>query len=314
MMQSFKRVTSLASILTLIGFSVSAQPTTVTLPASSPFPESLSVGPDGALYASSISHGGVTRALPGASEATMWIKPGTYGTRSTFGVLADPRTNTLWVCSNDASVLGLKGPNAVDGGYLKGFDLKTGNGKISARLPGPPVICNDIAPAADGSVIVSDTAAPMLLRLKPGNSTFEVWLKDDRLKGGLDGLAFGPDGALYVNTFNSGEFFRIAVNSGAAGAVTKLTTSRPLTHPDGMKPYKDGFLMVEGVGTLDRVTISGGTAKIETVGQFAGPTGVAIHGGMAWVSEGQLSHLTDLKDPSIKLPSFQLRAIPLPAS
>ncbi|TBN51881.1 hypothetical protein EYR15_12550 [Hansschlegelia quercus] len=284
----------------------------VTLPAGSPFPESVASLADGTLFVSSITDGGVLRVAPVGSTPVPFFKPGEHDTRSTFGVLADEKTGTLWVASNDASAIGLKGPSAVEGAWVKGFDLKSGTPKVSARLPGGPAIANDFALGEDGSLYVTNTAAPQILRLKPDAKDLEVFVQDDALKGGLDGIAFGDDGALYVNTYQSGEMFRIDVKMGAPGKITKLKTSRPLTHPDGLKPIPGGFLMVEGGGTLDRVTVAGDEAKVETLQKFAGPTGVAVAGDTIWVAEGQLASLSD-PDKKGKTPdAFRLRSMPLP--
>ncbi len=296
-----------AAALTTFGSFALAAPAAIILPESSPFPESVTSAADGTLYVSSISNGGIVRAAPGAAKADVFIKPGDYETRSTFGVNADEATGTLWVCSNDATAIGLKGPTTVEGAFLKGFDLKTGEGKASYKLPVSPAICNDTAIAADGSIYITNTAAPQILRLKKGAKELEVWLADDALKGGLDGIAFGEDGNLYVNTYTTGELFRIDVKDGAPGKLTKLSTSRPLTHPDALKPIKGGFLMVEGAGTLDHVTVSGDKATVDTVKPFAGPTGVTVAGDIIFVAEGQLDHL----GKTAPLPTFQLRSIPL---
>jgi streptogramin lyase len=295
-------VSALASTTSLIA-------ATIELPKSSPFPESVASAPDGTLYASSISNGGVVRIRAG-SAPEIFIKPGAYGTRSTFGVHVDPHSAILWVCSNDASKLGIKGPNDIQGSYLKGFDLETGEDRLSYQLPGSAVICNDTAFGSDGSIYVTNTVAPQILKLAPGAKALAIWLSNDALKGGLDGIAFGEDGNLYVNTYVAGELFRIDVKDGAPGQVTKLTTSRALTHPDALRSVKGGFLMVEGAGRLDHITVSGDKAMIDTVKPFAGPTGVEIVGDTVWVAEGQLDHLADLAK-GIPLPSFQLRSIPL---
>ncbi|MDE5447026.1 hypothetical protein GWG65_38040 [Bradyrhizobium sp. CSA207] len=289
----------------------SAAPSQIAIPSGSPFPESLTATTDGTLYASSLTNGGIVRARAGASEAEVWIKPGAFDTRSIFGVLADEKSGLLWVCSNDATPLGVKGPNTIEGSFVKGFDLKTGEGKISAKFPAKPSICNDLAVGPDGALYVTNTLQPQILRLKKGSSELEVWVQDDKLKGGLDGLAFGQDGALYVNTFRSGELFRIELKSDVAGAVTKLETSRPIKFPDGFKADKTGFLMVEGAGPLSKVTIVGDRAEIDTIKEFAGPTGLARVGDTLWVAEGQIGYLMD---PSKKgqTPTFQLRSIDSP--
>jgi len=63
--------------------------------------------------------------------------------------------------------------------------------------------------------------------------------------------------------------------------------------PDGLRPLSDRtFLMAEGGGTLDRVSIAGDKVTIETLRDgLAEPTAVAKVGETAWVAEGQLSHL-----------------------
>jgi hypothetical protein len=38
-----------------------------------------------------------------SGDATQWIEPGAFGTRSILGVYADDRTHTLWTCSRFAS-------------------------------------------------------------------------------------------------------------------------------------------------------------------------------------------------------------------
>ena len=159
-----------------------------------------------------------------------WIKPGTFGTRSTLGVLVDTKANLLWVCSNDFSSAGIPGPSSEPGSFVKGFDLASGEGKVSAKLPGNATLCNDMVVGPDGSLFVTNSLAPQILRLKPGSSELEVWLESPDFEQppqgapGLDGIAFGGDGNLYVNTFAPGDFFRVEVKDGKPGAVTKLET------------------------------------------------------------------------------------------
>lgn len=314
------RAALLTGALLLLAGAAQAAPDTVTLPGEATYPENVAAGPDGTLYVSSFVEGGVIRVAPGADKGEVWIKPGAFGTRSTFGLLPDPRTNTLWLCSNDLSFLGIPGPGDAKGSALKAFDLKTGEGRLSAPLPGDgPTICNDMAIGPDGAVYVTSTLSPQILRLKPGAQALEVWSTDpvfDPGKGaGLDGIAFGADGQLYVNTFAKGELFRVTLKDGAAGTITRLTTSRPLVQADGMRLTADGsFLLAEGGGSLDRVTIEGDAARIETLrdGITGGATGVAQVGNTAYVSEGQLPLVLDAAKKGTKptLP-FRLHVVPL---
>ena len=296
-----------------------AAPQTVTLPGNRAYPESVTSTPDGTLYVGSFASGGVARVRPGQAQAEPWIKPGAFGTRSTLGVLADERSKTLWVCSNDLSAMGVAGPSLAKGSALKGFDLATGEGKLSAQLPGPHTFCNDIAVGADGSVYVTNTAAPQIMRLRPGEKQLQVWATDPAFNppakgGGLDGLAFGTDGNLYADTFTKAELFRVEVKDGNAGTITKLQPSQPLALTDALRPDPNGgFLMIEGSGKLDHLTIEGDKATVQTLKDgYTGPTGVTPVGNTAWVSEGQLSYLLDpaKKGQSPHLP-FKLYAVNL---
>ncbi|MGH6836878.1 MAG: hypothetical protein ACREC9_15385, partial [Methylocella sp.] len=199
-------------------------------------------------------------------------------------------------------------PGRAIGSHLKGFDLSTGDGKISAQLPGKTNLCNDMTVASDGTVYVTNSLRPQILQLKPGEKALEVWVENKQFQPrsgiGLDGIAIGGDGNIYVNTFNGGDFFRVEVEDGKAGAVTKLETSRPLKLPDGLRLVSgQSFLMVEGSGSLDRVTVNGDRVTIDTIKDGLNePTAVAKVGGTAWVTEGQLSRLFGAKDNGPRLP------------
>jgi sugar lactone lactonase YvrE len=280
------------------------------------YPESIAAATDGTLYVSSLASGGIWRIKPGAAMAEAWIAPGMYNTRSTFGVLVDGEKGVLWVCSNDVSALGVPGPGAATGSNLKAFDLISGEGKMSVPFPGSGNICNDMAIGADGALYATNSLKPQILRLKPGATSLEVFVESSVFEqpkdgAGLDGIAFGADGNLYVNTYANGGFFRVDVKDGVAGSVKKLAPSRALKFPDALRPTGGQlFVMAEGGGTLDRVTIDGDAVQVETVREgLAGPTGVALVGNTLWAPEGQLSHLFDAKAGPPSLP-FQVVGVP----
>jgi len=290
-------------------------PDSIALPGDRAFPESISSTRDGTLFASSLATGGVYRVQPHSAEGKLWIEPATFGTHSTFGVLADEKAGLLWVCSNDLSARGLNVGTPDGVSALVGFDLKTGEGKVSAPLPSKPATCNDITIGPDGAAYVTNTAAPQILRLARGSKQLDVWFTDPSVQpekgGGLDGLAFGPDGNLYVNTVGPGELYRIDVRKGKATRLTKLTPSRPLFRTVGMRRYGKGFLLIEGQGRLNLMTVHGDAAAVETIKDgYVVPTGVTSVGRTAWVSEGQLSVVSDPeKKPNLP---FHLYAVPLP--
>ena len=260
------------------------------------FPESLTSTRDGTLYVGSLNLGGVVRIRPGGM-AEPFIPPGANASRSVLGVLADEASGTLYVCSNDMTGIGVPGPSDIKGAWLKTFDLASGAAKGSFALPEPKSMSNDIAIGADGTAYVTDSFTPHVYCLRPGTAALEVFASDPLLAPakdgvGLDGIAFGPDGHLYVTQFIPAALLRIEVQDGKAGAVTRLTPSQPLDRTDGFRPYRDGFLLIEGAGRLDRMTVRGDDALIEPLQDgFAEPVGVTVVGDVAWVAEGKSSFL-----------------------
>jgi len=281
-----------------------AQTAPVGVPDKS-FPESVTSTKDGTIYVGSFNLGGVVKAAPGG-KAEQFIKPGAAGSRSVLGVLADEKNGMLYVCSNDVTGFGVPGPGDTRGAWLKVFDLASGASKGSFALKDPKSLCNDIAVGADGTAYVTDSFTPNVYSLKPGGTALEVWATDPLLMPakdgvGLDGIAFGADGNLYVNTYIPAALFRIAVKDGKAGAITALKTSRPLDHADAMRSFGDSLLLIEGNGKLDKITIKGDEAQVETIQDgFTEPVSVTQVGNTAWVAEGKLSYIigdNKQKDP-----------------
>jgi hypothetical protein len=59
-----------------------------------------------------------------------------------------------------------------------------------------------------------------------------------------------------------------------------------------MRAFGDSFLLIEGAGRLDKVTIKGDEAEIATIADgFAEPVSVTQIGNTGWVAEGKLSYL-----------------------
>src|SRR6267378_1429818 len=292
----------------------------ISVPGSKAFPESITSTSDGALFVGRLGDGGIVRIKPSAAESTVFVRPGASGSRSILGVFADEASSTLWACSNDLSAFGGPATGSDTESMLKGFDLKTGAGKRSVSLPGSHAFCNDITVDAKGSIYVTDSANPTILKLSPDATTFEVFAQDSAFSAsqsggaGLDGIAFGGDGNLYVTTYAAGGLFRVEVKAGRAGRITALSGNHQLKFPDALRTLgNNSFLLVEGSGTLDRVVIQGDTFAVTHVrGGFATPTSVARIGTTAWVSEGQLAFFFDAskKTSSPSLP-FRIYAVPL---
>ena len=296
-----------------------AGPLSIALPGARAFPESITSARDGTLFVGRLGEGGIVRVDPRTGAAAVFVAPGAAGSRSITGVLADEPSGTLWACSNDLSALGGPSGGPDQGAALKAFDLRTGAAKSSVPLPEPNSFCNDIAVDAAGAVYTTDSANPTVLRLAAGTSRFEVFATNPQFappqpnSAGLDGIAFGGDGALYVTTYAAGGFFRIAIEKGRAVRVIKLQ-GRALGLPDGLRPLgRKSFLLVEGTGTLDRVEVDRDEFRAAPLrAGFRTPTSVSRVGSIAWVSEGQMPLFFDpaRKGESPALP-FRIYAVPL---
>jgi streptogramin lyase len=291
----------------------------ISVPGTKAFPESITSTSDGALFVGRLGKGGIVRIKPHTAENTVFIQPGASGSRSILGVFADEAASTLWACSNDLSALGGPAVGRDTGSALKGFDLKTGVGKRSIPLPGPHPFCNDITADSRGSIYVTDSANPTVLKLSAGATTFEVFARDSAFSppqggNGLDGIAFGSDGNLYVTTYTVGKLARVEVKNGRAGRVTTLNSTHHLEFPDALRALgNNSFFLIEGSGSLDRVVIQGDAFVVTPIHSgFTTPTSVTWIGTTAWVSEGQLSFFFDppKKNLSPSLP-FRIYAVPL---
>jgi sugar lactone lactonase YvrE len=312
----------LAILALVMSFTVQAatpKVDSIPVPGTKAFPESITSTSDGALFVGRLGDGGIVRIKPRSAESTVFIRPGASGSRSILGVFADEASSTLWACSNDLSALGGPATGSDTGSALKGFDLKTGGEKRSVSLPGSHAFCNDITVDAKGSVYITDSANPTILKLSPGATTFEVFARDSAFSPpqggfGLDGIAFGSDGNLYVTTYTVGELVRVEVKDGRAGRVKTLTSTHHLEFPDALRAVgNNSFLLIEGSGRLDRVVIHGEAFVVTPIhGGFSTPTSVTRIGTTAWVSEGQLSFFFDpsTKNLSPSLP-FRIYAVPL---
>jgi streptogramin lyase len=262
--------------------------TEVTISEAGATPENLTSSQDGTVYFGSTSKGTIYRAAPGALQAEPWILASTAGLSNVLGVLADDKTNTLWVCQNST---GGRGGAPVSGQTaLRSFDLKTGAAKGTYPFPANSGVCNDIAVAANGVVYATESFRGRIHRLKPGASALEEWVSAAQEMNAVDGIAILADGALYANDFFSGKLFRIPVNAdGSAGAMVAIETSIPFNRPDGLRTTgATTLIQAEGNGRVAELTITGNRADVRVLQEgLAGATGVTVVGNNALVLIGR---------------------------
>lgn len=274
------------------------------------FPESITSMRDGTVLAGSVK-GIVYRTDPGGRIARPWIHHSPEnGLLTILGVLADERSNTLWLCSAP----NFFGPERSQGTTsVMAFDLATGDQKGVYPFPGGGT-CNDITVGADGSVFATDTPNGRILVLEPGRDALRVFGQSPVLRG-IDGIAFSEDWTLYANNVQTQQIFRVGFNgTGGMGELTTLNLSHALGGPDGMRLI-DGnrFIQAEGtIGRLSVVTIEDNDAVLEIIADdLVSTPGATVVGNTAYVIESNIQYLFDPALRGQEPDAFMLYAYPL---
>jgi hypothetical protein len=274
-----------ASVLVvLLAFSTPAAAAEILIHDANSQPESMSVAPDGTVYAGSASSPFVYRVRKGSTAAETFVDasadgPGTFF----FGQLVDAPNNTLWTCELVPT------PNTTPvqrHTFLRGFDLGSGQEKLRWMLPGDNSTCNDFTFGPDKALYISDTANAKIYRLMPGAQTAQLYM-DNRLLNGIDGLTF-LNGVLYVNNVTFNKLYRIPVDaSGKPGNPVDIWMDAPVRGPDGMRAANGKlFIAANGTGQIISVAVTGDTGHVTVLKDgLKTPTGIEPAGDMLWFTE-----------------------------
>lgn len=306
-----KTTTLMAAIALASSVAVSAAAEdSIGLPGERVFPEGIAATQDGRIFVGSFVDGTILETST-SGITTEFATAGDGGLVSVVGLMVDEEANVLYACSSDPGVAALTGSAAP---ALVSFDLGTGTVLNRVELPGGG-FCNDITQAPNGTIYVSDSFAPRILSLEPGADSFEVWATDDAFAGegfNLNGIAVGYT-ALFAVKYNSGELFRIAINSdGSAGEIRNVATSRPLMFPDGLLHTADGFILTEGTGDVSRLRIRNNVAEITTIKSGLNvPTSTALVGDTAITVQSQFDHLFDPSQAEVAPDQYELAVFPV---
>jgi sugar lactone lactonase YvrE len=274
------------------------------------FTESISSDAAGNLYAGS-TKGIIFRATPGSDKAVAWIKPDDSNKiKQLLGVVADDKSNTLWVCS----IPGFGGPGGGGESAAVAFDLKTGAFKARYVLPGAPATCNDITVGQYGKVYIAETSGGRIFSIAPDAREVKLEVQDPQLSG-IDGIAFTADNTLYANNTRQNTFFRVNRDgSGNYQSLTKLNVSMELKGPDGLRLYKGNQLLQAETGNnrIALLTINGDNVDVKVLGgTFQGPASVTHIGDTAYSVSGMINYMFDPKLKDQDPGPFIMKAVPI---
>jgi sugar lactone lactonase YvrE len=289
----------LLAAMLIAAASASARPSTpseLALPGAAFFPESITAGPGGSLFVSSLVTGEIVRFAPGSSEPEIFVAHDVNV--GTAGVMVDPGRDVLWACAVDLSF--------QTASELRAFDRRTG--ALVASYPmSDGGVCADIA-LARGDVYVTDTLGGRILRLTTDRGTavggtLAVWSADPQLAGGgflkINGIAFDGDRTLYTTNYSTGELFAVGISrGGSAEPAEPILLDTPMTNPDGIR-WRGGYLYVaENPTGLSRIDPRKGTRTLID-SSLDQPTSLAFIGDNIWITEGQVLRLQAGQPPNL---------------
>jgi len=250
----------------------------------------------------------VRRAADGALSD--FVPEGRDGLQAVLALRVDSKRRLLYACS--AALPQMSGyEEKMDGSSaVFVFDLETGRLRRSYPLPadGKPHALNDFEIADNGEVFTTDSLGGGVYKLRPGGDALEVAVPPGVFQS-PQGLAFGPQGRLYVADWGYGLFWidaagkRHAVDGpadapllGIDGLV--LRGRLIVVSQNGIEPHRVTKLLLDASG--DRVARAEILAMNDP--EFAEPTlGVLVGGDFYFIGKsqwGQFDEKTGAFDPA----------------
>jgi sugar lactone lactonase YvrE len=297
------------------------------------FSEGVTIDTDGNFYVGSMNLGLIHRVASDGAMTTAFIEPDADNDLvSVIGLYADSANDRLYACSSDAGNSQQAGDAQA---AIKAFDLSDGSFVASYEWPaysdpwmdmassgvpdGVNGFCNDMTMDANGNLYATDSWYPRILRLAAGGSALEEWVVNETVFPSADpwhlnGIDIDPSSnTLYAVENHPGAIFAIPImGDGSAGAVTEITTQRPVYMPDGLKVIGDDLLAIaEGqTSGMSIVEISGTSGFVRRISTgLDGVATFAMLDGSAWLVENQGDHFWG--GDGMETKPFRLVEIPL---
>lgn len=175
------------------------------------------------------------------------------GLLGVFALKIDDAGRTLWAsCS---ALPEMAGYTVADRGraFLAAYDLPTRRLRRKYELPadGRAHVLGDFVLAADGSVYVTDSLAPVIWRLAPGGDRLQKWQERSDFKS-LQGIVQSADRrSLYVADYPHG-IWRLQIASHAA-TLLPVPAGVNLHGVDGLYPVRGGLVAVQNGTNPQRI-------------------------------------------------------------
>lgn len=171
------------------------------------------------------------------------------------GLSVDEPRGLLWSASSAQEVMVGWDASLANRGALLAFDLQTGELRHAYAIPvdGRPHATVDLTLGADGTVYLSDSAAPIIWRRSNESDELEPWVEDARFRS-LQGLALSRDEqTLFVADYTLG-LFQINLATRAITAVAAQDNT--LVCIDGLARAGDHLIAVQnGVNPMRVLSI-----------------------------------------------------------
>ncbi|SEW04995.1 SMP-30/Gluconolaconase/LRE-like region-containing protein [Chitinophaga sp. YR573] len=137
---------------------------------------------------------------------------------ATIGILADEKSNTLFVTNVDNGVAVKTNPaTAYKLSEIIGYDLTSGKRKFKVDLgalnPGHPNFINDLTLDNEGNLYVTNSFSPVIFKVDK-NHHASIFAQDEAWTGesfNLNGIVYHPDGYLIVAQSNKGLLYKIDI-------------------------------------------------------------------------------------------------------
>lgn len=178
----------------------------------------------GRIFVGSVHKRKVVAVTNGA--ASDFVPSARDGVLGVFGLRIDRANNSLWAAASALPQVGGLAAGEKGAGLFE-FDLKTAALKRKALLTadGKEHVIGDLVLAASGEIYASDSVAPVIYRLRPGQAALEELARSDTFHS-LQGLALSADGKkLAVADYSSGiHLVDVATGKSALLDTPKQTT------------------------------------------------------------------------------------------